>query len=31
VELVKRALDAPDQPIGREKVSRLHLWVVPPR
>lgn len=22
-------LDAPDKPVGREKLSRLHLWVVP--
>ena len=24
-------VDAPDKPIGREKVSRLHLWIVPAR
>ena len=24
-------VDAPDKPIGREKVSKLHLWIVPPR
>ncbi len=24
-------VDAPDKPIGREKLSRLHLWVVPAR
>jgi SAM-dependent methyltransferase len=24
-------VDAPDKPIGREKVSRLHLWTVPAR
>jgi SAM-dependent methyltransferase len=24
-------VDAPDKPIGREKVSRLHLWMVPAR
>jgi ribosomal protein L11 methylase PrmA len=24
-------VDAPDKPIGREKVSRLYLWTVPPR
>jgi SAM-dependent methyltransferase len=22
-------VDAPDKPVGREKLSRLHLWVVP--
>ena len=22
-------VDAPDKPVGREKVSRLHLWTVP--
>jgi hypothetical protein len=21
-------VDAPDKPIGREKVSKLHLWIV---
>ncbi|HMO45080.1 MAG TPA: class I SAM-dependent methyltransferase [Rubrivivax sp.] len=26
-----RAADAPDKPVGREKLSRLHLWVVPAR
>lgn len=26
-----RAVDAPDKPVGREKLSRLHLWVVPAR
>ena len=25
------AVDAPDKPIGREKVSRLYLWTVPAR
>jgi SAM-dependent methyltransferase len=25
------SVDAPDKKIGREKVSRLHLWVVPAR
>ena len=24
-------LDVPDKPIGREKVSRVHLWIVPAR
>jgi len=24
-------VDAPDKPIGREKLSRLHLWIVPAR
>ncbi len=24
-------VDAPDKPIGREKVSRVHLWIVPAR
>jgi SAM-dependent methyltransferase len=24
-------VDAPDKPIGREKRSKLHLWIVPPR
>jgi SAM-dependent methyltransferase len=24
-------VDAPDKPVGREKLSRLHLWVVPAR
>ncbi|HEY6133810.1 MAG TPA: class I SAM-dependent methyltransferase [Rubrivivax sp.] len=24
-----RTLDVPDKPVGREKLSRLHLWVVP--
>ncbi len=24
-------VDAPDKPVGREKSSRLHLWVVPAR
>jgi SAM-dependent methyltransferase len=24
-------VDAPDKPIGREKKSRLHLWVIPAR
>lgn len=26
-----RTVDAPDKPVGREKLSRLHLWVVPAR
>jgi SAM-dependent methyltransferase len=26
-----RSVDAPDKPVGREKLSRLHLWVVPAR
>lgn len=26
-----RTVDAPDKPVGREKTSRLHLWVVPAR
>ena len=24
-------VDAPDKPIGREKVSRIHFWIVPAR
>lgn len=24
-------VDAPDKPIGREKLSRVHLWIVPAR
>jgi hypothetical protein len=24
-------IDVPDKPIGREKVSRVHLWIVPAR
>jgi SAM-dependent methyltransferase len=24
-------VDAPDKPVGRERISRLHLWVVPAR
>jgi SAM-dependent methyltransferase len=24
-------VDVPDKPVGREKVSRIHLWVVPAR
>jgi SAM-dependent methyltransferase len=24
-----RTLEVPDKPVGREKLSRLHLWVVP--
>jgi SAM-dependent methyltransferase len=24
-------VDAPDKPVGREKTSRLHLWIVPAR
>ncbi len=24
-------VDVPDKPIGREKLSRLYLWMVPPR
>lgn len=26
-----RTVDAPDKPVGREKLSSLHLWVVPAR
>mgnify|MGYP001810590160 CR=1 FL=1 len=26
-----RVVDAPDKPIGRDKTSTLHLWVVPAR
>lgn len=26
-----RVIDVPDKPVGREKLSRLHLWVVPAR
>ncbi len=26
-----RTVEAPDKPVGREKTSRLHLWVVPAR
>lgn len=26
-----RTLDVPDKPVGREKLSRLYLWVVPAR
>ncbi len=28
---VTRVVDAPDKPVGREKLSHLHLWVVPAR